>query len=114
MMHYENFLAEVINRGIVGLCEHYPPEGDGKYSHHKNNREGGCAGFEACRGKQPAELLAIFSDARDKTQAAYWNENKDRYWWYRYFEIEVEWVCNVVSAALHNEGKPTIITPTGS
>ena len=34
------------------------------------------------------------------------------YWYARCFALEVEWVCNVVSAMLMNEGRPTIVTPT--
>ena len=32
---------------------------------------------------------------------------KDNYWWFRCFQLEVEWVCNVVSAMLMNEGHHT-------
>jgi hypothetical protein len=34
------------------------------------------------------------------------------YWWYRYYELQVEWVCNVLSAILQNQGWPVIVTPT--
>ncbi len=35
------------------------------------------------------------------------HERKDNYWWFRCYQAEVEWVCNVVSAMLMNEGHIT-------
>ena len=40
------------------------------------------------------------------------SENLEDYWKARYFSIQVEFVCNTVSAMLANEGLPTIIAPT--
>lgn len=57
-------------------------------------------------------------EAREKSQRLFrtkFNPAKkelDEYWEARGFALEVEWVCNVVSAILMNEGKPTIIPPT--
>lgn len=38
--------------------------------------------------------------------------DRSNYWYYRCFHVEVEWVCNVVSAALQNQREETIVPPT--
>lgn len=76
---------------------------------------GSLAGFHACRGRTPAQLAVLLSEARADTQAAYRagpDPAATRYWYWRCRELEVEWVCNVVSAVLMNEGLPTIVPPT--
>lgn len=77
--------------------------------------EGSVAGFEACRGRTPEQLAVLLTEARRETQAAYRADPDPaatRYWYWRCRELEVEWVCNVVSAVLANEGLPTIVPPT--
>jgi hypothetical protein len=103
-MTLAHFLARVIDDGIDEVKKSYA-EGSLK-------REGAIAGFEACRGaSDPAALAALLDDAaRRKEQAS--RTERDRYWYYVTFHAEIEWTCNVVSAALQNQGLPVIVTPT--
>lgn len=106
---YETFLERVINDGIAAAKNSYAR------ADQKDKLDGAVAGFEACRNKDPQELKAILSAAtiaRHEGHPCYPKTSPATYWYYRCYELEVEWVCNVVSAALLNEGKPTIITPT--
>ena len=79
-------------------------------------REGSIAGFKACLGKKPLQLLDLLKDAREKTEKTVFEniKNLDKQVEARGFELEVEWVCNCVSCLLYNEGKPTIVPPTAS
>ncbi len=85
-----------------------------------NRRDGSIAGFEACRGLSAASLGELLVTSRAETDALrrkfYDNDDPesttDKYWYQRCFELEVEWVCNVVSAILMNQGLPPIVPPT--
>lgn len=72
---------------------------------------GSVAGFEACRGQSLDGLRDVLEAAKTATRDAYAREADD-YWWFRCYQLEVEWVCNVVSCVLMNEGLPTIVHPT--
>lgn len=102
MTHYEEFLKRVIDDGIVAA------EADYAKSQHK--REGAVAGFNACRDKTPAEIVALWDAARTKANEMLNSVRDDKvsseeYWKARCYEAEIEWVANVVSAALHNQGE---------
>lgn len=99
---YDALLEQVILDG----CE----EVRAVYAEKDEQREGALSGFEACRGKPPSELKRILGWARKNTAAAFRSEQ--RYWFWRMRELQIEWVCNVVSAALVNQGDPEIIPPT--
>jgi len=120
---YEDLLARVIDDGIVAASR--------DYARSPSKRRGAVAGFEACRGKSPDQLRQLLHDARLATRNAterhhplyrkrldaYWETRCyeaeiDAYWETRCYEAEIEWVCNVVSAALANQGLPTIVPPT--
>src|SRR4051812_9301472 len=104
-MSYEVVLEQLINEGIEGVKEHYPkPE-------QTDKRDGSIAGFEACRGKNPAQLKVLLREAHDHTMAARAQKHKE-YWYYRYYELQIEFVCNAVSACLINQNLPPIIPPT--
>lgn len=107
-MNYAEFLDEVIRRGIQGATEDY----SGDASRIVAKRTGAVAGFESCRGKSPKELLLMLQEARKAAHPGIAEEDLDRYWYLRCYEAEVEWVCNVVSAMLLNEGMSTVVTPT--
>ena len=66
-----------------------------------------------CRNKTPVELSNLLRDAQRKSQDAC-NEQipTDDYWRIRSREMEIEWVCNVVSAAMRANGSLPIIEPT--
>lgn len=67
---------------------------------HKLKLDGSIAGFNACRDKSIEELTSLLHES----------EKKCRYW--RCYHLEVEWTCNVISAALRNQNEKVIITPT--
>lgn len=107
-MEYVDFLERVIADGIAGAEESYA--GDSKAKTLK--REGSVKGFEECRGKTPPELLLLLGDARKRMQRAY-QEQADDYWYWRCREAEVEWTCNVVSAAMEASHQRGIVPVTG-
>lgn len=78
---------------------------------HRIKLEGGIAGFEACRGKEPAEIGRMLVDARERSRRAREIQAAD-YWYHRYYEAEVEWVANVLSVALVYLGQQPIAEPT--
>jgi hypothetical protein len=97
IMNYNEFLSRIIDEGIDAAKSDYTDPKD------KLRLDGSIAGFEACRGKQPNELVEVWQKANDNMNNAF-HEEKNDYWWYRCFQLEVEWVCNVVTAMLMNEG----------
>lgn len=103
MMTFDDFLTEVIRRGIDAVKV--------DYAHKEQHRLGAIAGFEACRGKTPAELALLLQDVNDRVKLAF-RRQEPNYWYYRCQALEVQWCCNVASAVLLNEGRPTIIPPT--
>ena len=102
-MDYKTFLKRVIDEGIEAAKEDYKDD--------PQKRDGSVEGFEACRGLKPHELYLLLQDSRNATQKAFREQAKD-YWRIRCREAEIEWVCNVVSAMLSNQGLTPLITPT--
>jgi len=62
---------------------------------------GALEGFDACRGKTPEDLtkLLVKSNRRASRAMDRKDDTLDDYWKARCFALEVEWVCNCVSAA---------------
>ncbi len=105
-MTYTEYLHEVIDDGISAATQDYcRPE-------QRQKREGSIAGFQACRDKSPDGLKDLLGACRTATLDAIDNGDKANYWWYRCYELEVEWVCNCVSVVLMRAGHPVIVTPT--
>lgn len=104
-MNHNQFLEQVIDDGIEAVKKDYTRP------NQVQKRSGAIAGFEACRNKPPFELKALLKFCADATTRAY-HDDKEKYWWYRCYEVEVEWVCNCVSAVLLNAGRSVIIKPT--
>jgi len=102
-MDYMTFLSRVVDDGIEAARRDYEGKAD--------KLKGSVEGFEACRGKSPAELAGLLQSSRKKSAEAQM-ERAENYWEIRCFELEVEWTCNVVSSALQNQGLPAIVTPT--
>ncbi len=102
-MDYITYLARIIDDGIAAV--------ERDYARDPVKLKGAKEGFEACRGKSPPELQKLLGEARHRTAEAY-RQVESAYWEIACFEAEVEWTCNCVSAALANEGQPTIVTPT--
>lgn len=106
-MFYKQFLDSIIDQGIEAAKQDYE-EGQ--------KLEGAIAGFEVCRNKLPHQLLSLLREAKLETRSARNPETKkdnvEEYWYWRCRELEIEWICNVMSAGLLNQGLPTIIQPT--
>lgn len=73
--------------------------------------DGSIRGFEDCRGKTAEEIGKLLAQANQDADDARRREAQD-YWHWRCRAAEIEWVANVLSAILMNEGRPTIVTPT--
>jgi len=78
----------------------------------KIKREGGIAGFEACRGKSDEELLALLRQAKLNTRRVKDEEGVEQYWGAVMYERQIEWTLNVLSAAMHAHNMPPLIPPT--
>lgn len=104
---YEQLLERVIADGIAEVREAYADPKE----HHK--RDGAIEGFEACRGKTPDALVALWKDAEHKSlrssTKSHFHENVEDYWRQRYKAMQIEWVCNVVSVGLVNSGHAPLL-----
>jgi hypothetical protein len=104
-MEYFDFLNRVIDEGIeAAKADYTKPE-------QKDRLEGSIEGFESCRGKNTEEILALLKKARADTHRAFREESLD-YWRVRCREGEIEWTCNVMSAAISNVGMKPIVPVT--
>jgi hypothetical protein len=107
-MSYGEFLEHVINEGIKSVERDYT----GTSERQQDKKDGSIAGFEACRGKAPDELIKEFEKATKLQQEAYILQ-VDNYWWFRCYTAEVEWVINVISAATGRRLLPFLPTAAG-
>jgi hypothetical protein len=101
-MTYSKFLEEVINVGIASAKEDYKND-------KPDHLEGSIAGFEACRGKNPNELIEVWKEAAEYMSKAF-NARADNYWYFRCYQLEVEWVMNCVSCLLINNGDQPLLS----
>lgn len=91
-------LEIIINDGIKVATEDYnKPE-------QKEHLEGSVDGFNACRNLDVAGLIDMYKTANKYVKNAY-DEKDEKYWYFRCYQAEIEWVINVVSALfiLHDE-----------
>jgi hypothetical protein len=104
-MDYFSFLDQIIKDGIYAVkLEFKSPE-------ERQKLFGSIQGFEQCRGKKPSELARLLEKAREETiesQIPNTERARNKYWFYRFREIQIEWVCSCVSAILKQNGLPTI------
>lgn len=118
-MTVSELLEKVIERGISAAKRDYSPKGgeDPEYLLQKEEQlKGSIAGFEACRGKLGDDLLRVKDEASKATEEARSDAMagiipKERYWYYRCFEAEVDWVINCISAAIGINLSP-LMAPT--
>ena len=103
-MEYNSFLKKIIDDGIEAVKR--------DYADSPEKAKGAVEGFEACRDKQPHELLQLLLDSNRRAGEAHFNADIDKYWELRCFALEVEWTCNCVSAALLSNNLPIITHPT--
>lgn len=104
-MRYDAFLSRIIDDGIASLKE------DSLVKDKPRSLRGAIRGFEVCRGKTPEQLWALLDQAERDSFAAR-EKPMDEYWEQRWYALQIEWVCNVISAALVSSGKKGIIAPT--
>lgn|SRR5512143_172439 len=102
-MTYNALLDHIISDGIAEVQQAYADPED----HHK--RDGAIEGFEACRGKTPAELVALWQGFERKGLHVNEDTKLKDYWKQRYKALQVEWVCNVVSVGLVSGGHPPLL-----
>jgi len=109
-MEYTEFLDQAIEDGIAAAKESYTEP------RQQPNLKGSITGFEICRGKSPLELLDALKDANTAAQVLHGGDDHDAYWEARCKALEIEWICNTVSAAfMHNGMEPfAMVTARGS
>lgn len=96
-MDRQNLLNAIIDDGVTEIPLAYPrPD-------QKDKREGGIAGFEACRGLDDDGIVSLLAQARDRTAKAMTTTDPG-YWHHRMYELQIEWVLNVLSAAATANG----------
>ena len=104
-MTLNDTLNHIIDDGIEAARLDYPKPGD------ILKREGSIAGFEACRGKSPAEIAALLAEANERARQAML-ERDPRYWFWRCRAAEIELTANVLSNIMQAQGWPPIGTMT--
>jgi len=108
-MSIKNYIDEIITRGIEAARNDYTASD----LLTKAKLEGSIEGFEACRNKEPHEILNIFEKARRESGRLHVEEpDINLYWKSSCKAAEIEWVANCISAALVNQGLPPLIPPT--
>lgn len=102
---YSDFLNRLIDRTVAEVQRVYGI----RTSLEKLN--GSLAGCAACRDKTPAELKILLSTSRLSSLDAR-KHDSTKFWWYRSYEEQVGWICNVMSCWLMNRNEATITTHT--
>lgn len=105
-MNHNDFLNAIIDDGIMEITTTYTKPDQ------QTKKSGGIKGFEICRGKTSDEILAELDLARRCVEKARTENNTDWYWHWVMYERQIEWVLNVLSAVLYEQGKPVLIQPT--
>lgn len=103
-MDYFVFLNRLIDEGIGNANASYIPTDP--------RGEGWITGFSICRDKAPYELNELcdevneyFDKFLEDKEGSELGDGLINYWWFRYYKYGVEFVMDVVSAILVNEGK---------
>lgn len=104
-MDRASFLNAIIDDGIEDIRLNY------QRPDQALKKEGGIAGFSDCRGLSDEELLALYERAK-KARATAQEAQAADYWRYRMYELQIEWVLNVLSAAAYNQGLKMLVPPT--
>jgi hypothetical protein len=101
MVTYEDLLTRVIDDGIAAARADY-----GKRADKPEMLDGAIAGFEACRGKTPLELAALWQEIE---RGGMFTGDPAKFWFARCKANEIEWVANVISVGLQQQGLPPIL-----
>lgn len=105
-MNHDEFVNRLADDGIASVRR------DDSLKAKPRRLAGSVAGFEACRGKSPEELLVLLGQADRDTDAHRGSKDVESYWAARYYAIQIEWVLNCVSAVMLNQGQRPIVPPT--
>lgn len=102
-------------KGLVNaICDDGETEVSRTYTRpeQQEKREGCLRGFQEARMTVgAADLKALLDTAIHDREAARLHDSP-HYWFWRCREAQIEWVTNVVSAALMTIQQPVIIQPT--
>jgi len=104
-MDWDKFINQIVDLGITAAKRDY------KRPDQKPLLDGSIAGFQACRNKSVVDLPKILEDAAAAREVSL-NGSTTGILFAKGYYNEVEWVCNVASAALYNQQLPVIIQPT--
>lgn len=104
-MNWDNFINQVVDRGIEAAKRDYIRKDQ------KALLDGSIAGFAACRDSSVTELAKLLKDAWERFREVDPSLHESL-WFARGYYNEIQWVCNVVSAALYNQNLPVILQPT--
>ena len=104
-MERNDFLNAIIDDSIYEITISYT------HPNQQTKKVGAIAGLEACRGKTDAELLTLRDDALIRTMTARGDDDTN-YWWARCYELQVEWVLNVISAVCYTKGLEVLVPVT--
>jgi hypothetical protein len=105
MTTLDEALTKIIDIGIEAAKQDYAgPE-------RTDKRTGAIRGFNECRNKTPDQLADLLFEANTRAVQAQ-RDQASNYWYWRCRASEIEWVANVVSSLLMNQGRPIIVPPT--
>lgn len=93
-MKYFDFLNQTVDHCIAQGELYQIPQEESSMKFHTD-------GFEACRNKPPHELAALLQESV-KNRAEHFGQSD--YWYFRRYEVQVEWICNIVSVLLAARG----------
>lgn len=99
-MKYEDFLQVIVQESLIAARD--------SYSDSPDRLSGAESGLRACLGKSPDELKMVLKQAQEMSKEARFDRS-DNYWEVRCYEIEVEWVCDCISAILVKNGREPIL-----
>jgi len=93
-MTYQDLLNAIIETGIEAARADY---GQRAGDYVAEMLRGSIEGFEACRGKTPAEIVALWQTAE---RSGMWTGDPAAHWHARCRAAEIEWVLNVLSVGM--------------
>ena len=102
-MYLAEALNFIIDDGIESVRESFKDPKDSL------KLRGSIRGFGDCRGLGLSDLSDFLKAA---PQTTYLHRQHVDYVFWRYRELQIEWVCNVLSAILMANGRPTLRHPT--
>jgi len=113
-MNWDEFLTRVVDDGIASV------KSDEHIAKYPKRLAGSIQGFESCRGKTYDQLAQLLVEANRKGHNVRCDQEGDKsgaydiedYWEARYVAIQIEWVCNTVSAAVAQQGQPPLVMTT--